>query len=242
MGAEKDSLRMLLACAPHAECRAVAIAFGVEDAGCEGASAEECEDCLERLAEAVSSRLTPSGVEWPRFEDGEPARFGDEVECALGSMEVSRIALGRGGFELSGADGAFVRRERGEAVRRPRRYAPGADGDPVRPGDRVWLVPGKRRFCEDSGEDYSLLGIEPRQALDVASVCEYGAVMEQMTAWCPADWLTHEEPDAQERIVRCADCRHARRLATCGLVCALHGDAGWFATDADGFCHRGERR
>lgn len=41
--------------------------------------------------------------------------------------------------------------------------------------------------------------------------------------------------------VRCADCAHAR-VTPRGLSCAVHGGAGWFATDADGFCHRGERR
>lgn len=46
----------------------------------------------------------------------------------------------------------------------------------------------------------------------------------------------------RERVVRCADCRYARRLATRGLVCAVHGGAGWFATEADGYCWKGERR
>lgn len=49
------------------------------------------------------------------------------------------------------------------------------------------------------------------------------------------------EPPASDA-VRCVDCRYARRLAQHGLVCSIHGAAGWFATDADGFCHRGERR
>lgn len=55
---------------------------------------------------------------------------------------------------------------------------------------------------------------------------------------------TRYTPPAPEpaAAVRCADCRYARRLATRGLVCAVHGGAGWFATEADGYCWKGERR
>lgn len=45
-----------------------------------------------------------------------------------------------------------------------------------------------------------------------------------------------------EKVTRCADCAHARVLAPRGLVCALHGAAGWFATEPEGFCWKGEAR
>lgn len=45
----------------------------------------------------------------------------------------------------------------------------------------------------------------------------------------------------REEVVRCRDCGHRRELAQ-GLVCAVHGSAGWYATKPDGFCHRARRR
>lgn len=203
MGAEKDSLRMLLACAPHAECKAAALAFGVEPAGCEGASADECEECMERIAGAVSARLLPRGMEWPRFEDGGPVGIGDAVRaCAeRRKEELLQVCLGGGGYVLVTDCGDYPR-EYGERVERPQPLPRDAYGEPVMVGDRVWLVPEKRRFCGESTEDCSLLGIEPGQALCVAKLGRHTVTMEQLSASCPACWLTHEEPDTQEAIDR----------------------------------------
>ena len=60
--------------------------------------------------------------------------------------------------------------------------------------------------------------------------------------------LDRLEDDARDRlekegriIVRCADCRHCQK-SECGfLYCALR-KVLMFETDADGFCHKGERR
>lgn len=45
----------------------------------------------------------------------------------------------------------------------------------------------------------------------------------------------------REEVVRCRDCGHCREFAQ-GLVCCVHGSAGWFATDPDGFCWLAKRR
>lgn len=45
----------------------------------------------------------------------------------------------------------------------------------------------------------------------------------------------------RERVVRCADCALSKD-ARGGLVCTLHGSAGWFATEPEGFCWKGEAR
>lgn len=53
-----------------------------------------CDDCAEARARAASAlldevekRLVPEGMEWPRFEDGEPVRIGDEVLGKHGEHE-----------------------------------------------------------------------------------------------------------------------------------------------------------
>lgn len=104
------------------------------------------------------------------------------------------------------------------------------DGGPVRIGDTAYGI--------DFGERVGAVRID-KAGWTLLDECR-----EYIDCGCFGE--TAERPmmpaPAQTDAVRCADCKHARRLATCGLVCALHGDAGWFATDADGFCHRGERR
>ena len=48
-----------------------------------------CTECIPRLVGAIAQRVEeeralPDGVEWPRFEDGEPVKAGDEVAIAYG--------------------------------------------------------------------------------------------------------------------------------------------------------------
>lgn len=39
----------------------------------------EIHEAYENLADALDRRLMPEGMEWPRFEDGEPVHIEDEV-------------------------------------------------------------------------------------------------------------------------------------------------------------------
>lgn len=50
------------------------LAFGVDVSECDDEF-----DMLHDLNEALSKRLMPEGVEWPRYEDGEPVRPGDRL-------------------------------------------------------------------------------------------------------------------------------------------------------------------
>ena len=45
----------------------------------------------------------------------------------------------------------------------------------------------------------------------------------------------------RDEVVRCRDCEHCCTLLQ-GLMCTVHGAAGWYATKPDGFCHRAARR
>ena len=49
----------------------------------------------EDLPERLRRRLMPEGYEWPRFEDGEPVRFGDEFVRACHESSVGAITLRR---------------------------------------------------------------------------------------------------------------------------------------------------
>lgn len=157
-------------CSP-ADCAYVADMLGVEHPDCADIDGHGCEDCAERVADAIAAHLTPEGVQWPRFEDGEPVRIGD-------------TAYGIGFGERVGA---------------------------VRIDGYGWAL------LDDCREH-------------IVGGC-FGETAERPMMPAPAPLGP----------VRCADCRHARATPR-GLSCAVHGGAGWFATEADGFCHRGERR
>ena len=107
--------------------------------------------------EEISKRLMPAGYEWPRFEDGEPVRFGDEFADGLGNTrKCQSIEL------LGGDDGVcdaairwgehddeflLVCVWQGERVKRPAPKVLDADGVEIRQGDTVW-------FADGSLEDY----------------------------------------------------------------------------------------
>lgn len=162
-------LRRAIAGACCEDCMAFVRAAGTEPGEC-GSCDEECEACAGRAARALAARMMPQGVEWPRFEDGGPVRFGDLFDACGEAGMVERIELMSNGWAAVAEDC----------------------------GPRDLREPGFR-------------------------------------------FVRPEPEDTQERVTRCADCRHARATPL-GLVCALHVSAGWFATEADGFCHRGEAR
>ena len=98
----------------------------------------------ERIADLVEPQL-PERVEWPRFEDGELVRPGDDVEfegevgiaaCIRFELSGWSMTLNRN-LDLSYLSGAF-----GERVKRPTPKVLDADGAPINVGDTVWCVDG----------------------------------------------------------------------------------------------------
>lgn len=72
-------------------------------------------------------RLMPEGMGWPRFEDGEPVRIGDDFED-LG--QVAGIKFGAGGVTIEGTAGnsdLFITSD--ERVKRPAPTVLAADGE-----------------------------------------------------------------------------------------------------------------
>ena len=146
----------------------------------------------------------------PRFEDGEPVQFGDEIDFDGHAIDVNEAVIlldGSGYRLLHSMDVSASAIE--DRVKRPAPEALGADGKPIVEGETVWLDEAHSR-CADSygfedGNEYSLCGIERQEMLTVEDahievdgreyvrVCTCGA-------WCHASWLTHTPPETQERI------------------------------------------
>ena len=112
------------------------------------------------LRNEVKSRPMPEGMGWPRFEDGEPVRIGDDFED-LG--QVAGIKFGAGGVTIEGTAGnsdLFITSD--ERVKRPAPKVLDADGVEIRVGDTVYLLPGDwcgkyPLFCCDAGCELEVL-------------------------------------------------------------------------------------
>lgn len=107
---------------------------------------------------------------------------------------------------LGSGHGYGVRIRNGERVKRPDPEVLGADGLPIKAGETVYLDDAHADMAGKSGSEYygkcGLAGVAEGEALTVSRVGEAGAVRvkESVAAWCPASWLTHAQPDTQERI------------------------------------------
>lgn len=87
--------------------------------------------------DAVKRRLMPEGVEWPRFEDGEPVHIGDVAS----DVKVRSVVLREDGIILSdctSVPGWGTWRSYNGPIKRHAPKVLDADGVEIRVGDTVW--------------------------------------------------------------------------------------------------------
>uniref|UniRef100_UPI003A8F5A93 hypothetical protein n=1 Tax=Ellagibacter isourolithinifaciens TaxID=2137581 RepID=UPI003A8F5A93 len=146
-----------------------------------------------------AERALPEGVEWPRFEDGELVKVGDEVEFEGETMRVYLATFNSDGWALwcerEGIDGRLSV-SYGERVKRPTPKVLDADGAPIEVGDTVYLRSNGREgkvvgFYEDKGETW--VG-----ETWVSVSYELGG--DRMTVNTEGKALTRKLPDSWERI------------------------------------------
>lgn len=130
---------------------------------------------VEETEDELADRLMPEGLEWPRFEDGEPIAHGDAPDDIAAVM----VMLDGSGYELIDMPDYAVR-PRGERVKRPEPEAIGADGLPIKIGDTVYL--------ESFGRPFTVVGFDGAYLKDADG------------GYLLADCATHTPPDTQERI------------------------------------------
>ena len=155
----------------------------------------------------------------PRYDDGEPVQFGDDNidwedtdECRAPGTLWGATAVDERGRLLATTHSEIVAVAKTDERGRVKRRAPdtsGADGLPVVAGETVWLTregaAHAGEFSSTGDEMCGLRGIKPYDRLTVtnARFVAYGSefvAFRERAAWCPASWLTHEEPETQERI------------------------------------------
>lgn len=157
---------------------------------------EMCNKCRVKAMRAIADRIEadrelPEGIEWPRFEDGELVKAGDEVEYGEETMRVRSVTFVANGWSLwcsrEGIDGRLSG-SFGERVNRPAPEVLDADGVPIKVGDVVYFVADK-----DDGaltvECIDVSGEKP--VVDLVYSDERGT-------WHLVDpeKLTHERPDS----------------------------------------------
>lgn len=110
--------------------------------GCEPSSAETLLWALGECTDIVAARIMPEGMEWPRYEDGNPVGIGSETDA----LRVDEIRFGVGGpggctLYQVGPDGLNDRVQAvaaGERAKRPAPKAYDANGEEIREGDTVY--------------------------------------------------------------------------------------------------------
>ena len=112
----------------------------------------DAQDADPIVTSALDRRLMPEGMEWPRFEDGEPVRIGDTAPFGSDdAMEVTGVELNRFGYVLHGSINNGMRDcvdgdEHGAAVKRPMPKVLDADGVEIEVGDDLYSVEGSLKF------------------------------------------------------------------------------------------------
>ncbi|WP_417304938.1 hypothetical protein [Ellagibacter isourolithinifaciens] len=173
-------------------CAAIAEAFGID---CK--HERTCRDCITKMMTAITDRIDaerelPADVEWPRFEDGELVKMGDEVGFEGETMRVCEVALDADGWVLWCENDGLDGRLRGSYVERVKHPAPevlDADGVPIKVGDTVWATyNGCKHIVMAVCSDGSL---HPEMVTDDGCMVEY-----EEGLWDFAKKVTHEQPDS----------------------------------------------
>ena len=155
-----------------------------------------CKDCARAVFNAIADeieaeqaeRQLPDGIQWPRFEDGELVKFGDEVETNRGPKKVMSVLSSLKSYTLYEGIGdgkPIMFASYGLKIRRPEPEVLDADGVPVKVGETV--------YHKETGK--------PLKVFSLANGEVHGDEKPNVTATYSASFITHRKPDTQEAII-----------------------------------------
>ena len=135
----------------------------------------------------LEKRLMPEGMEWPRFEDGEFVRTGDEIETVGGGVHrVGSVQFMAMTFCLEDVAGETLYQTLHHGrVKRPAPKVLDADGVEIRRGDTVWGLQSSRACVVDG---FVTDGSHGEYTVDA----HYVIGLEQ--AYLMPSYLTHRAP------------------------------------------------
>ena len=170
-------------------CSLMAKLLGIE---CGDTTCRECTaDMMKTVADRIDAeRQLPEGVEWPRFEDGELVKVGDEVECDGDAMGVVGLFFEDGKLRIHAESSeafGFLRGSYGERVKRPTPKVLDADGVQIEVGDTVY-------FADGNGSALIVERIDANGGEPAVDLVYSG----ERIHWHSAnpEKLTHERPDS----------------------------------------------
>ena len=154
-----------------------------------------CTECIPRLVGAIADRIDaeralPEGIEWPRFEDGELVKIGDEVEFEGETAKVLDVAFSAVRFSLgvgTATTSVRVYSDLGELVKRPTPKVLGADDVPIEVGDTV--------YCDGDDEPLRVTLIHTSGYRSVSLENKSGEHYS-----LDPERLTHKRPDSWEKL------------------------------------------
>lgn len=141
--------------------------------------------------EAVKARLVPEGMEWPRFEDGEPVRIGDEVQSFnkgqtshITSITFNKTGV-HAGYRWCGKDDYTT--VSAKALKRPAKVLD-ADGVEIRVVDTLYYVDGREQCVN------TVARLTDDGCVQFGKINEAGYVTYCDAACIPPNQLTHRAP------------------------------------------------
>lgn len=144
---------------------------------------------IQRLRRQLKAERELAGM-WPRFEDGEPVRIGDDVAHYYDgrSVKIHAIDFDKNGFKLymSNQFPALDRCPYGQAVKRPPILA--KDGKPIEVGEVLY------------GEDCKAWTVEKFDRTRKHSVRARYPDNPEKHKYLKPEWLTHDKPDSFHRV------------------------------------------
>lgn len=162
---------------------------------------ETCLSCMVKMMTAIADRIDaeralPEGIEWPRFEDGELVKVGDEIDFHGVTVNVHAVKMCADSIGLLVVDGAAtagtIRYDYSERVKRPTPKVLDADGAPIEVGDTV--------YGDDETSPLTVVRLF-KDATGATLVDCVGSACSIGTYYTVApSRLTHERPESWERI------------------------------------------
>lgn len=140
-------------------------------------------------AEILADEIERYYIPRPRFEDGEPLQFGDEI-LVEGNRAVKFSAMHyyEDEIRINDLDDPYYACciKYGEPVKRPQPKVLDADGVEINVGDTVWVV--------DNMDVFTVTGIESAECVIIQSD-------DDMERYYHPNILTHKEPDSLEKLL-----------------------------------------
>lgn len=145
-----------------------------------------------KLLNAIADEIEKYYIPRPRFEDGEPVQFGDEVRAESITLIAHEIALSDDGtWHIRQSQNQSLGGDKGTAVQRPEPKVLDAEGVPCKKGETVWRLIDSTKW--------EITDIHPTEQR--IAVRQLDTEKEVVGGWFLVEEYSHREPDSLKKAV-----------------------------------------